>query len=432
MIKRPEDVYTEHAIIRTAFVDPELFPLVREHLDTGMFSSEANRMVFSALIKMQEDGVTLDQVALRGYLDTNYERIGGDSYLDTINGIEVLPSNIHEYIKIVKDTYIRRATIDAGLDIAESGMHGASAEVGVNKLLTYSDSLAGEMAGGSTILSISDLIDTELEAFHGRVKDPGFRGIRTGIESYDQIIGGLGRGDQILIAGRPGSGKTSLLLSVLFNQASFGIPVALFSYEMGPAQILKRLVSMHSGVSHIKIDTGRVSSNEKDRVEASFTRVNGLPFYLTYSTAMSVDEVANVTTKLVRVYGVEVAALDYIQLMTTNESNINNELGRVSRILKLSAQKNAIPWLVACQLNRKVEYRENKRPILSDLRDSGNLEQDADLVIMLYRDEMYNQNSLDNGGLADLLVRKNRHGPLAELTTRFEKEIMKFSALDSL
>ncbi|GAF98507.1 unnamed protein product, partial [marine sediment metagenome] len=111
---------------------------------------------------------------------------------------------------------------------------------------------------------------------------------------------------------------------------------------------------------------------------------------------------------------------------------INNELGRISRILKLNAQKNAIPWLVACQLNRKVEYRENKRPILSDLRDSGNLEQDADLVIMLYRDEMYNQNSLDNGGLADLLVRKNRHGPLAELTTRFEKEIMKFSALDSL
>ena len=389
-------------------------------------------MVFSALIKMQADGITLDQVALRGYLDINYERIGGDKYLTKINGIEVLPSNIHMYIKIVKDAYIRRATIDAGLDIAKSGMHGASAEVGVNKLLNYSDSLAGELAGDSEILIISDLIDTELEAFHSRMKDPGFRGIRTGIDTYDYNIGGLGRGDQILIAGRPGMGKTSLLLSVLFNQASFGIPVALFSYEMGPGQILKRLVALSSCVSHIKIDTGTVNSNEAERVEAAFVRIADLPFYVTYSTAMSVDEVVNTTTKLVRVHGVEVAALDYIQLMPMNEGNLNNELGRVSRILKLNAQNNDIPWLVACQLNRKVEYRENKRPILSDLRDSGNLEQDADIVIMLYRDEMYNQNSLDNSGIADLLVRKNRHGPLASLQTRFEKEIMKFSALDSL
>lgn len=433
MIKRPEDVYTEHAIIKTVFMDPELFPLVREHLDTRMFSSEANRMVFSALNRMQEDGVTLDQVALRGYLDTNYERIGGDAYLTVINAIDVLPSNVNEYVKIVKDAYIRRATIDAGLDIAEAAMHGVSADTGISKLLGYSDTLTNELAGtGGLILSVADLVAVERQTFESRVKDPGFRGIRTGIDNYDYTIGGLGRGDQILIAGRPGSGKTSLLLSILFNQANFGIPVVLFSYEMGPGQITKRLISMDSGVSHLKIDTGRVNSDELARIESSFSRIAGIPFYMTYSTAMNIDEVSNIATKLARTHNIEVAAVDYIQLMVNGTDNVNNELGRISRIIKLNAQNNGIPWLVASQLNRKVEYRENKRPLLSDLRDSGNLEQDPDIVIMLYRDEMYNPLSLDNAGMADLLVRKNRHGPTANLTARFEAQIMKFSATNNL
>lgn len=192
MIKRPEDVLTEHAVIKALFIDPELFPLVRGQLDTKMFSNEANRMVFSVLKRMHDDSIVLDQVALKGYLDTNYDRIGGETYLDIINSVEVLPSNINEYIKIIRDAYIRRATIDAGLDIAESAMHGASADIGVSKLLVYSDTLAGELAGDSVILSISDLIDVEREAFHSRVKDPGFRGIRTGIDNYDYTIGGLG------------------------------------------------------------------------------------------------------------------------------------------------------------------------------------------------------------------------------------------------
>jgi replicative DNA helicase len=117
--------------------------------------------------------------------------------------------------------------------------------------------------------------------------------------------------------------------------------------------------------------------------------------------------------------------------MTTNLENVNNELGRISRTIKLNAQRNNIAWLAASQLNRKVEYRENKRPLLSDLRDSGNLEQDSDIVIMLYRDEMYNQTTVDNSDMAELLVRKNRHGPTASLLARFEKEIMKFSATES-
>lgn len=432
MIKRPEDISTENAIIRTVFLDPDLFPLVREQLDTKMFSSEENRMVFAALKRMQEDNLTLDQVALSGYLNSNYERIGGDEYLARINRIEVLPSNIYEYIKIVRDAYIRRVTLDAGLDIAESAIHGSSADAGISKLLSYSDTLVGELAGDGAVLSLPDLLAIERHAFESRVKDPGFRGIRTGIDNYDHSIGGLGRGDEILIAGRPGSGKTSLLLSILFNQANFNIPVVLFSYEMGPEQIVKRLLAIDSGVSHIKIDTGRVNAEEKARIDASFARIAGMPFYMTYSTAMSIDEVSNTTTKLVRVYGVEVAALDYVQLMTTKTDNVNNELGRISRIIKLNAQKNNIAWLVASQLSRKVEYRENKRPILSDLRDSGNLEQDADVVIMLYRDEMYNEYTSHNAGVAELLIRKNRHGPIASLLARFEEQIMAFSATADL
>ena len=430
MIKRPEDIKAEHAIIKTVFIEPELFPKVRETLSARMFSNEANRAVFDALRRMHDDSIALDQVALKGYLNSNYNRIGGDNYLNNINSMEVLPTNIDQYVHMVKDTYMRRSVIDAGLDIAESALHGQNADTAVGKLLTYSDRLAGEMAGNSEIISMSELAALQLPAFHSKVKDPGLRGIRTGIDSYDYVIGGLGRGDEVLIAGRPGAGKTSLLLTILHNQANFGIPVALFSYEMGPEQIFKRLLAIDSGVSHKKIDMGHVKPDELARVEASFKRVSALPFYMTYSLTMGIDEIANMSTKLHKSHGVEVAALDYIQLLSTKEDNQNNELGRISRVLKLNAQRNDMAWLVASQLNRRVEYRDNKRPVLSDLRDSGNLEQDADIVLMVYRDFMYNPNS-ENAGLAEILTRKNRHGPLANFILRFEQETMAFYSMNS-
>lgn len=767
MIKRPEDLRAEHAVIKTIFVEPDLFPMVKEKLSARMFVNESNRATFDALCRMYDDSIALDQVALKGYLNSNYERIGGDNYLEGINSIEILPTNVDQYTHMVKDTYMRRSAIDAGLDIADSALHGRDADVAISKLLEYSNSLSGEMVGNSKIISMSELADAQLPAFQDKVKDPGLRGIRTGIDSYDYMIGGLGRGDEILIAGRPGAGKclgkgtrvvmfdgtlkeveniqigdllmgpdsnprkvlslgkgigmmywirqlrgvdyrvnedhilslkksrkegfgdrgdildidvksylqwsnkrksnfkgykvgidfpekdvlvapyylglwlgdgdksssgictqdqeivdylnsyaselnlslkdhsshnrcsvyaiigikskphssslvsklraikvlnnkhipddylynseevrlkllaglidsdgynsnncyeiiqkrrhlalqikyladslgfrvsinekysslygnvfgpyfriyisgdtdripvkikrkrahtrksikdwhvtgitveedkiddfygfeldkdglflledmtvthnTSLLLTILYNQANFGIPVALFSYEMGPEQVFKRLLAIDSGVSHKKIDMGRVKPEELTRVEASFKRISALPFYMTYSLTMGVDEISNISSKLHKTYGIEVAALDYIQLLSTKEDNQNNELGRISRVLKLNAQKNEMAWLVASQLNRRVEYRDNKRPVLSDLRDSGNLEQDADIVLMVYREHMYNTIP-DNADLAELLTRKNRHGPLANFPLRFNQDTMTFYSMNS-
>lgn len=426
MINRPEDIQAEHALIKSIFLNPDLLPSVRDKVTTKIFASECNRMVFDALKKMQDDGNTPDQVALRGYLNSNYERIGGDDYLAILNAIEALPSNIDQYIWSIKDTFLRRSTIDAGLEIADLAMHASSADMVVGKLVEFSDRLISELTSSSGVTELANLAESQFGDFQSKVKDPGFKGIRTGIDGYDMLIGGLGRGDEVLIAGRPGVGKTSLLISILYYQAAYGIPVLLFSYEMSPEQIFNRVLSIASGVSHTKIRTGRVSSDEKSKIEIAFKHVASLPFYMTYSTSMGIDEVANTATKMCRSHGIEVAALDYLQLMSTKMDNQNNELGRISRVIKLNAQRNQIAWLAASQLSRRVEYREDKRPILSDLRDSGNLEQDADIVIMLYREHMYNPIP-NNENLAEMLVRKNRHGQLASVLVNFEHETMRFS-----
>lgn len=429
MVRRPNNVQAEYAINKMLLVQPECAEEVFAILTQNDFYNEHNSVVFHTLNQMQLDGVALDEVTLRGYLNSSYEAIGGELYFEKLSQVEAFLANLPDYLKSIKDTSILRNLIDAGLDIAEHSMHAVKPESGVAKLNHYADLITNDLSSDSSVVSIESLVKAQKERLEQRIQNPGFKGTKTGILDYDMYIGGLEPTNLIYVAARPSAGKTSLLLSMLASIALSGEPGVIFSYEMTAEQIFDRLVSIFSGVTYTKIRTGRLDDLSRAKVMSAFGIVASLPIYLLYSPSMRIDEVVNTTTKLVKQKGIKVAMLDYIQLLSSKTGNQNDELGYISRQLKINALNNDIVWLAASQLNRSVEMRENKRPILADLRESGNLEQDADVVVMIYRDCMYNP-SINNENLAELLVRKNRHGPTADLLIKFDKKVMKFESLE--
>lgn len=425
MLDRPTDTAAEAGIIRSVLIKPDIFELINTKISDQMFEDPNNRVVFGTMQRMYNDGIIIEAVALKGYLNKNYERVGGDNYFYTLDESDALPVNVEHYINTVRDNYMLRMVIDYSLDLADSAIRFKNVDDTVAKFLKYSDSIASNLSSDANVITIDTLATEQFTKFGQRIERPGFVGIRTGLHDYDQLIGGVAATHLVYIAARPGHGKTSILLSILMNMAKQGIPVLFFSYEMSPEQIFNRLLAIESGVSYQEITTGYLNNGNLGRVERAFGTVASLPFFMTYSTAMSIDEVTNLTTKMVRTQGVQVAGLDYIQLLVGGRENANSELTYISRRLKLSCLKDNISWMVASQLNRKVEMRDNKRPFLSDLRDSGSLEQDGDQVVMLYREYLYNPTA-DNDDIAEVLVRKNRHGPIGDLMVGFEKHTMKF------
>lgn len=425
MLDRPTDIAAEAGIIRSILIKPEIFELVNTKISDQMFDDPNNGVVYSTMQKMYTDKIIIETVALKGYLNSNYDRVGGDNYFHTLETSDALPMNIEKYIQTVRDNYILRMAIDYSLDVADTAIRFKNVDDVVSKFLRYSDSIATGLSSDANIITIDTLATEQFTKFSQRVEQPGFIGIKTGLHDYDQLMGGIAPTHLMYVAARPGHGKTSIILTILMNMAKQGIPVIFFSYEMSPEQIFNRLLSIESGVSYQEITTGYLAGNNLARVERSFGAVASLPFYMTYSTSMNVDEIINLTTKMVRTQDVQVAGLDYIQLLVGGRENANSELTYISRMLKLSCLKDNISWIVASQLNRKVEMRDNKRPFLSDLRDSGSLEQDGDQVVMLYRDYLYNPTA-DNEDIAEILVRKNRHGPIGDLMIGFEKSTMKF------
>lgn len=430
-IQRPKDHYAEQAVLKLIFMKPDIVAGILGKLTSSMFDDRSNAIVFNAIKRMTEDGIEADEIIVRGYLGDKLEQIGDAEYFLDLKQVDCVPGNLDNYIEQIRNTHLLRLALDAGLDIAESAMGADSPDQVVSKFTQYSDLFINELSGNSNITSLDDLIPEMYQTLQDRVANPGFVGHKTGLIDYDHVIGGIQPTHLIYVAARPSHGKTSLLLTVLLNMAKQGIPVLFYSYEMSIQQIFFRLLAMESGVGYQRISTGHLNGSV-ERVESAYETLGSLPFYLAYAASMSIDDVVASTTKMVRDKGVEVAGLDYVQLMLDRlllgrGGNDNSILTYISRRLKLSAVTNRIAWLVASQLNRGVEQRDNKRPILSDLRDSGSLEQDADVVLMIYRDWMYNP-TVDNENQVELLVRKNRHGPIADFAAKFDPPIMKFSS----
>lgn len=424
-LSMPNSVESERALLRCLFDEPDLL-YSGKPVKSSMFFMQENAIVFNALCELIQDSVVPEETVVKNYLMEKglYEIAGENSLFALLKDTEYSVDNYNNYVSRLFDTFISREIIRSGSRISDSGRN-LQAQEALDVVVSESERIIDISNLESSTGRIYDLMIDEWQALEERVESDGLTGISTGFDSYDLITGGFQKSDEVIIAARPSVGKTSLALRWMLNAATDGVPCAFFSYEMSESQIMQRFLSMQSGVNLTKIRNGVINEAEYQKVADAAGEVADLPIYINKNTSSSVEEVSRETVRLVRKQGVEIVVVDYLQLIPHRTEYATQDIGSMARSLKNLAMSNDIVSIVISQLNRQVEQRGDKRPILSDLRQSGNIEEHADQVLMLYREEMYAPNE-DNRGKADLLIRKHRNGAIGTLPLRFNAECADF------
>ncbi|MBN2471830.1 MAG: replicative DNA helicase [Anaerolineae bacterium] len=430
----PHSVEAEEAVLGSILMNPETLHEIRVFLTPEDFFILRHGWVYEAILRLAERDDAIDTRTLAEELRTQgrLEDVGGEAYLNYLP--TTMPSALHAevYGHIVERAAIRRRLLGAAGEIARLAH---DEERDINEVIDQSE---------STLFTVTEQrLKQELVPMHVAVShyfdrienlresDEEALGVPTGFYDLDKLLGGLQKSDLIIIAGRPGMGKTSFMLSLAMNAARQGdARIAIFSMEMSNEQIVQRLISTETGISSQNLRLGKVGDAEWARfVEASGSMSN-LKIYLDDSPAISAMQLRTKARRLYREHGLDLIIVDYLQLMNAGRSlgrdtNRVQEITYISRALKELARELNVPLLSAAQLSRAVEQRQDKRPQLSDLRESGSIEQDADIVMFLYRDEVYNEGT-DHLGEADVLIAKHRNGPTGKITLLFRKEITKF------
>jgi replicative DNA helicase len=430
----PQNVEAEEAILGGIILDPEAIVRVADILTKDAFYVQSHQEIYHCALILHSQGKPTDFMSVSTWLaDHNLlEKIGGTTKLAQLLNRTVSAVNIDRYATLVVDKYLRRQLIAAGHEIVDLGYDTA------NELETVLDEseqkifrLTQERPQQGLVPITEPLIQTfnNIENLHQEVALPG---IPSGFYDLDAMTSGFSRSDLIIIAGRPSMGKTSFSLNIAANIAKEQkLPVAVFSLEMSREQLAQRLLSGEAKIASNRLRSGRISQNEFEPLVNAVSSLSELPIYI--------DDTANLTimqmrSQLRRLQAQQkdklgLVLLDYLQLMEGSGSdNRVQELSRITRSLKGLAREINTPIIALSQLSRGVEQRTNKRPMLSDLRESGSIEQDADLVIMLYREEYYNPDTPDQG-IAEIIITKHRNGPTGTAKLLFQSELTKFENL---
>lgn len=425
-MQKPHQLEAERAVIKCLFENIEL--LYESKLKPEMFFGIDNAIVYKTILDVTEVIATPDVVLIKNNLRQagQFDAIGGEVYFEQIATSEALPNYFEQYTTLVRDAYISRMVIETGQTIANTGYIEPAAKA-LDVVFSETSRLLDISSFNTDSPSIMDLMAEEMQAFLERLQNPGCEGIHTGFADYDLLTGGMFRTDEVIIAARPSVGKTSLALNLLLNLAKHEVPGLLFSYEMSDKQLMQRLLSMESGVGYSKIKSGMVVEEEYNKVSQAANIVGKLPIFVSSNNTATISDIVAESRKLVRSKGVGVVVVDYLQLMPHRTEYATQDLGAIARRLKNLAMDADILTIALSQLNRLVEMRLDKIPILSDLRQSGNIEEHADVVIMLHREEMYNSTDT-NRGAANMFIRKNRNGPIGTLPLRFSANIVSFSS----
>ena len=372
------------------------------------------------MLKVAEDGHDADLLLIEGNLrDTNQiEKAGSKEYLEYLFAKNGSPKDIDAYIDRIVNAFKKRSLISIN-----SKLPSAIQTYDIDRIISDLDSeirsLVMNTSPFETVL-LGDTLDDTLRDILKRRENPGVAGIRTGFAEIDMYTGGLLPGENWYIGARPGMTKSAWVTKVHLNLGKNGIPSLMFNREMGIGQINERLFSIDSGVDFQNIKTGMLTDEETERIEESKKRLASYPIFMDHNYTGEIEYIVATIRKFHQLHGIKLVGLDYIQLVVERTGESTHELGRVSRQLKLLSNELGITTIVLSQLNRECEKRENKRPLMSDLRQSGNMEEDADIMVGLYRDELYNENSPDEG-IVEFIIRKARNGPTGTLRLNFNK-----------
>lgn len=421
----PHSREAEEAVIGAVLINPEAYHEVAAFLQADDFYIHRHRFIWQAIAGLHDRRCPVDILTVSDELDRSghLAEIGGAAYLTGL--VSSTPTSLHAvaYGQIVQADAIRRRMLEAANQVARLA-HQPDAPL--EALVDESERAifaAGERLLARDLRPVSSVLDelyNQVEQRASRGEQPG---IPTGFAELDRLLGGLQPSDLLIVAGRPGMGKTSLLLSAIRNAIQqHKKRVAFFSLEMSSVQMAQRLVSQHTGIETIRLRSGRMDADDWTIFAQAVETLGGTPLFLDDTPALTPTQLRAKCRRVHAEYGLDLVVIDYLQLMSASGrvENRTQEISYISRQLKVLARELDVPVLAAAQLSRAVEQRADKRPVLSDLRESGSIEQDADVVLFLYRPED------DPGSLVDVNIAKHRNGPVGSLKLAFRSSATRF------
>ncbi|HVA12664.1 MAG TPA: replicative DNA helicase [Stellaceae bacterium] len=475
----PSNAEAEQALLAAILVNNAAFHRVSEFLRAEHFALGVHGRIFASIAKLIERGQLANPVTLKNLFeqDDALQEVGGAQYLSRLAASVVTIINAEDYGRTIHDLYLRRQLITVGEDIVNEAYQHDLDRLATRQIETAEKKLfdlaeTGQAEGGFRpfISALSSAIVQAEAAFKRSGKTTG---VSTGLIDLDKLLGGLHPSDLVVLAGRPSMGKTALATNIGFNAARAyrpakaadgrtiaedGAVVGFFSLEMSAEQLATRILSEESGVSSNNIRKGEVSHEDFDKFVQASQRLSSVPFFVDDTPALSIAGLRTRARRLLRQQGLGLIIVDYLQLIRGDDYGSENrvqEISEITRGLKALAKELNVPVVALSQLSRAVEQREDKRPMLSDLRESGSIEQDADVVMFVYREEYYlsrgepgrrpeesderyniryedwHKRLQDVTGTAEVLISKQRHGPIGKVTLRFAHETTKFENLIS-
>jgi replicative DNA helicase len=434
----PHNLNAEQSLIGAILFNPVCMNEIHEIINSDeYFYNTQNRKIYSAILKLYQDNIGIDAVTLSNRLekDNMLDAVGGIGYISEIVDKVTSYSNAKYYANIVKEKYILRTLINKSNDILKHCYDDSEDVTQIvhkaeKSIFEISDETVAE--GFSHINKFLPDILHEIDELHkNKEKVPG---VPSGFKKLDEITSGFQKSDMIILAARPSMGKTSLALNIAYNVAQKNkIPVAIFSLEMSSEQIVSRLISLAAKVPMQKLRTGWLEESDWMRVVTAADLLNESPIYIDNTYGIDPITMMSKVRRLKTEVDVGLIVIDYLQMMkfhSVKSDNRQQEVSEISRALKGLAREMNLPVIVLSQLSRNLENRSDKRPQLSDLRESGAIEQDADLVMFIYRDEKYNEDSEDKG-IAEIIIGKHRNGPLGNVKLTFLEQFMSFENYES-
>ena len=455
----PNNIEAEQSVIGSILLNNEIFDEINLLIASKNFHDPMHQKIFMAIEKLIYSGMLANPITLKNYFENEKDELNVPNYLVKITKFSTSSRQAIEYSKLIYDLYVKRELIKISENIIDTAKLNDLDNDGKSIIENFEKSLfdlAEKGSFSSSLVKFDEAMKMTIEMASSAYKnEEGIVGVPTGLTDLDYRLGGLHKSDLLIIAGRPSMGKTALATNIAFNAAKKiqndgrKSTIAFFSLEMSSEQLSTRILAEQSRIKSNDIRTGKISEEQFDKFIETSKNISELPLYVDETPAISIAALSNRARRIKRLYGLDMVVVDYIQLMKASnfrEGRVQ-EISEITQGLKALAKELSVPVLALSQLSRAVEHRDDKKPQLSDLRESGSIEQDADVVMFVYREAYYLQGKEpriatvehaewqakmnDISHLAEIIIGKQRHGPTGNVMLEFEAMFTKFKDLQN-
>lgn len=435
----PHDLAAEQSVLGSVFISPDSLIFLADELVPDDFYKPANKIVFKSMLSLFEKGEPIDATTMGSALTNqgDISKIGGITYIVELVNSTPTSKNVEHYAKLVKEKATLRKMI---ADLSDSLSSAYQGDVSIDDIIAKTEKSMLDISNqnmGIGFRNVADILDTHMQMVETRSQTDGVvTGLSTGFVGLDKITTGLHEDNLIILAARPAMGKTALALNIAqYVAVKEKKPVAIFSLEMGAESLIERMLAAEGMVEGYHLKTGNLSVEEWSRLVHAQGNLYDAPIFVDDTAGIRISEIRSKARKLAQeMGGLGVIIIDYLQLITGSKGeNRQQVVSEISRELKILAKDLKVPVIALSQLSRAVEQRQDKRPMLADLRESGSIEQDADIVAFLYREAYYQKEQADSqeaNNVTELILEKNRHGSLGTVKLYFHKEYTKFSSVE--